>query len=49
MIRRWKNSKIYKFPIFVIDDRPLPNIDIEKKLLYKIEPITLFNNFLKTK
>ena len=49
MIRRWKNSKIYKFPIFVIDDRPLPNIDIEKKLLYKIEPITLFNNFLKNK
>lgn len=49
MIRRWKNARIYKFPIFVIDDRPLPNMDIEKKLLYKIEPITIFNNYLKDK
>ncbi len=49
MIRRWKNSKIYKFPFFVIDDRPLPNMDIEKKLLYKIEPITMFNNYLNDK
>ena len=49
MIRRWKNEKIYKFPIFVIDDKPLPNMDIEKKLLYKIEPITIFNNYLKDK
>ena len=49
MIRRWKNEKIYKFPFFVIDDRPLPNMDIEKKLLYKIEPITMFNNYLKDK
>lgn len=47
MIRIWRNSKIYKFPFFVIDDRPLPNMDIEKKLLYKIEPITMFNNYLK--
>lgn len=46
MIRRWKNSKIYKFPIFVIEDKPLPNMNIEKKILYNIEPIKLFNNYV---
>lgn len=39
MIRQWKSTKYYKFPFFIIEDKPLPNMNIEKKILYNYTPI----------
>lgn len=49
MIRRWKSSKKYLFPYFIIEDKPLPNMDVEKKILYNCLPIIRRKNRLQIK
>ena len=44
MVRRWKSAKQYLFSFFIIDDKPLPNMSIEKKILYNYLPITRLNS-----